>query len=196
MAQIKVYGIIGRKHSGKDTVANIMRNETNCEYKFLSFAFADNLKRILKELFGFPNLSYFTDQSLKEVVHPEYSHKTPRELMQWFGTDLIRANFGADFWIKRLKNEIEQKIKYFSKTYEKIVIVITDVRFKNEASFLENEYNASMVYVDADERLPKSLDNHCSENEIYKVRDSCKNITVIKNNKTVADLNAQINKIF
>ena len=40
---------------GKDTVANIIRDNTGCDTKYIRFAFADRLKDTLATMFAFPN---------------------------------------------------------------------------------------------------------------------------------------------
>lgn len=110
MTEVNIIGFIGRKHSGKDSAANIVRDATPVDTKVLRFAFADRLKSVCTELFAFPDKSYFHDQDKKEVVHPEYSSMTPREIMQWFGTDVIREQLGEQFWIDRLEIEMNEEI--------------------------------------------------------------------------------------
>jgi len=202
MTKVNLLGLIGRKHSGKDSVANIIRDATPVDTKVLRFAFADRLKNVCTQLFAFPDDSFFHDQSKKEVVHPDYSHMTPREIMQWFGTDFIRKEMGEDFWINRLQLEMSKEIEKYGQTYENITILVTDVRFKNEASFLEEftlgvpEWETLMIYVDADERLPPmDPDAHISESGVYDVRDSCKHIVFIDNNADYPSLKMEVPEI-
>lgn len=199
MVQVNLFGLIGRKHSGKDSVANIIRDATPVDTKVLRFAFADRLKNVCSQMFAFPDNTYFHDQTKKEVVHPEYSHMTPREIMQWFGTDVVRKELGEDFWIDRLKIEMNKAIEQYSQTYENITILITDVRFKNEARFLEEftrgvtGWETLMLYVDADERLPPmDPDAHISETGVYDVRDSCHHLVFIDNNSDYPTLKLEV----
>jgi len=199
MTKVNLIGLIGRKNSGKDSVANIISDVTPVDIKVLRFAFADRLKKVCTELFAFPDDSFFHDQSKKEVVHPDYSHMTPREIMQWFGTDFIRKEMGDEFWINRLRIEMSKEIEKYCQTYANITILVTDVRFKNEAAFLEDfvqgvaGWETLMIYVEADDRLPPmEPDAHISESGIYDVRDSCKHIIHIDNNADYPSLKLEV----
>lgn len=192
MTQVRILGFIGRKGAGKDTVANIVRDNIPVSHKYLHFAFANRLKKTCATMFGFPD-HYFHDQELKERVHPEYHPElTPRAIMEWFGTDVVRAHLGPDFWIERLEPEIREAITKYSATHENITVVVTDVRFENEARMLE-KLGATMVYVDADERLPPMApDAHISESGVYAVRDACENVVIINNNQDRTYLNLHV----
>lgn len=202
MTQVSIFGLIGRKKAGKDSVANIIRDATPVDTKVLRFAFADRLKNVCTELFAFPDNTVFHDQEQKEVVHAEYSSMTPREIMQWFGTDVVRKHLGEDFWVKRMQIEMQKEIEHYQQTYEHITILITDVRFKNEARFLEeftdgvDGWETLMIYVDADERLPPmNPDDHISETGVYDVRDSCKHIIFIDNNGDYPSLKLEVSEL-
>lgn len=54
---------------------------------------------------------------------------TPRWLLQWLGTDICRKHLGPDVWINALANKITSGLRPPN-------IVITDVRFPNEATTL------------------------------------------------------------
>jgi hypothetical protein len=188
--QVSVYGIVGRKGAGKDTVADILRQSKleDTNHKFVQLAFADTIKEVCTTLFGFPSRKYFDDPLLKEKVHAAFSDKTPRSLMQWFGTEVVRDQLGDRFWIERLQTEIKNKVREFS-SFDRISIVVTDVRFPNEAKFLESELEATMIYIDAEGRLgPMQSESHSSESSVYESKAACANILVVYNNGTLADL--------
>lgn len=113
-------GITGRAGSGKDTVAGYLQHK----YGFQPMAFANPLKEAAAILFNLP-VYYFHDRELKERVVEDWD-MSPRRMAQILGTEAVRTNFGADFWIKRWLQE------YRAMTIDQNV-VLTDVRFNNEA---------------------------------------------------------------
>lgn len=143
----KIILLVGRKGSGKDTAASMLLPYFESHTRLLSFAAP--IKETLVTLFGFPDLSYFNDQDKKERMWPEYckSH-TPRDLMVWFGTDVIRKTFGATFWIDRLKTEVR-------KMGAADTVIVTDARFPNEITEMVDEFglDVTTVYIDACDRL-------------------------------------------
>jgi hypothetical protein len=124
------------KGSGKDTVAAYLVKEHNFERK----AFADPLKRSIAALFDIP---FFEIDKLKnrdvlvgigEIGEPEYQQwiqyigikgLTFRELLQRYGTEAHRDIFGDNFWV-----DITLPVQGF---YPGRAIVVTDVRYRNEA---------------------------------------------------------------
>lgn len=120
-------GLCGNAGVGKDTFA-----EQLAFYRLDLHSFAYALKDACEALFGIP-LGDFTDQDWKNRTVP-YWDKSPRELAQYFGTEICREHFGVDFWIKRLEYT-------FINCYpapEEVKAVITDVRFNNEAQWILN----------------------------------------------------------
>jgi hypothetical protein len=148
----KIYAIVGRKTAGKDTLAAIIKNRL-MEHggKTVWFkSFAGPMKATLVTLCGFPDITYFNDQDKKERLWPAFCDThTPRQLMEWFGTDVIRQQFGKDFWVRRLIADVE------ATAGENDVVIITDARFTNEVALLHAKYgeDLTVVYVDAEERL-------------------------------------------
>lgn len=197
MPELNVVGLVGRKMSGKDTFCNFLREEADTKTKFIRMAFADRIKEVCAKLFAFPDTSAFHDQHAKECVHPEYFHKSPREIMQWFGTEIVRSHLGPDFWISRLAMDVENALETYG-TYDKVTICVTDVRFLNEAQFLVDTFGAKLIYIDADDRLgPMPDDAHVSEKEIYEVvKKFSDRVVKIFNNSTMDDFKAKsINNI-
>ena len=57
------------------------------------------------------------------------SNLTPRMMLQYWGTDLVRENFHNDFWVASLENKLRN-------TNDDVVI--TDCRFVNEIAAIKN----------------------------------------------------------
>src|ERR1700733_9341253 len=97
---IILIGITGRKRSGKDTIGDYLVNN----YGFIRVAFADTLKKALKEIFEFSDEQLYGDE--KETVDDYWGH-SPRDLLQKIGTEMFREylpklckNMSDDIWIK------------------------------------------------------------------------------------------------
>lgn len=122
-----IVGLSGEKESGKDTVAAYLVKK----YEFERKAFADPLKKSVATLFNIPFKDVDTlknDRKAKVTLstYPGYSVELSfRGFLQRFGTESHRGVFGEDFW---LNHTLPVEGYYPGRN-----IVITDVRFANEA---------------------------------------------------------------
>lgn len=130
MAVIGLCGLIG---SGKGTAADLLVSR----FKFKKVSFADSLKDSVSVVFGWPRhlLEGDTPESRKfrEEVDPFWSKKfgkviTPRYILQFIGTDVMRDNLLDSIWV----DSLEKKISNANHNY-----VIPDVRFPNEIEFIQ-----------------------------------------------------------
>lgn len=130
---MKLIGLTGKARSGKDTVAAFLKDYDG----FQRVAFADPIKVSSLALFGL-GPEYLELDGLKELPHPFWGI-SPRQMWQVLGTECMRENFGHDFWIRRAQLEIDV-IKAFALNEEReAAIVITDVRFDDEARFIRQQ---------------------------------------------------------
>jgi hypothetical protein len=129
-----IIGLLGFIGSGKGTAGELLER-----MGFTPVSFASGVKDVTAEMFGWPRgmLEGVTEHSRKFREQPdEFWSKefgkpfTPRYALQLMGTEIGRDIFHKDFWIIKLKREIE---KNPNKHY-----VITDVRFQNEIEFVHN----------------------------------------------------------
>ena len=129
---IAISGLIG---SGKDTVADYLVNL----HEYRRESFAGNLKDSMSAIFGWDREMLEgrskSSREWREQVDPWWAERlnmpelTPRWILQYVGTDVIRANFHNDMWIASLENKLRKS---------EDDIVISDVRFKNEVTMLRN----------------------------------------------------------
>ena len=129
----KLIALTGLKGSGKDTTADyIIKNYDNWEKE----SFAGTLKDAVSAIFGWDRkmLAGETvgDRNEREQVDEYWSKKlgydvTPRNMLQRFGTDVIRCHLHKNIWV----DSLERKIVNSSKN-----IIITDCRFKNELDMI------------------------------------------------------------
>ena len=135
-------GLVGFIGSGKGTVGDMLHEK----YGFEKMSFAQSLKDAASSIFrwdrslleGDTTISREwrerPDQFWTEVMGRDF---TPREALQKLGTEAGRQIFHPDLWIKSLQKAIQDANK---------PTVITDVRFKNEIEFVQNN-GGSIVHV-------------------------------------------------
>lgn len=161
---------------GKDTIGEYL--EVNYKFKRISFAYT--LKEAVKTIYGWNDEHVYG--SLKEVIDP-YWNISPREVMQKFGTEACRNVMRDDIWVK----SVVKKITSDSKSNW----VITDARFKNEASAIK-DMGGFVVKVDRQNRSNVHNQMHPSEIELldYTHWDQ-----VIDNNKDYKHLFDQVDEM-
>jgi hypothetical protein len=133
-----IIGLSGYAQSGKDTVAKILVEH----YGFRRVAFADKIKEMVLET----NPIVFIDEHQRTWRAAEYvswkgwekAKQLPevRELLQRLGVT-ARTNLGSDIWVKSALNQVWGANDH---------VVITDVRFKNEAESIKNIYPLNQLW--------------------------------------------------
>jgi hypothetical protein len=161
-----ILGLSGLKGSGKDTVAAYLVKTHGFERK----AFADPMKKSIAALFDIPfsEIDKFKNDDTCEVAlgynftQESYEAWTKvlsfREFLQRYGTESHREIFGKDFWV-------DQTLPVQG-YYPGRAIVVTDVRFANEAARV-NELGGFNIRVVRD-RSSSSEDNHVSEQQDFE----------------------------
>ena len=133
-----IIGIIGKKYHGKDTIADMIVGR----YGYHKISFANPLKEGCRHIFGLTDEQLYG--SAKDLVD-DFWMVTPRELLQFLGTELLRnqlydimPHIGNAIWIQRLEKTLidNPDINY----------VIPDIRFQNELDMLRN-HNAIIIKV-------------------------------------------------
>jgi cytidylate kinase len=184
MSLPNIIGICGKKYHGKDTVANHLVQK----YGYKRIAFADPIKDICQIVFG---LSIEQLNSYMKEEIDDYWKISPRNLMQFIGTDLFRnnmatimPNIGDNIWIhvliRKISNEIQKD--------PNIKFVITDVRFDNELEYIA-KLNGLKIKVQRNNII--NNDHHESESYTDKL-----NVDYILNNDdTIDDLYIKIDEL-
>lgn len=128
MTKPLLIGLTGYAGSGKDTVREILEHRHDLD----GLAFADPIRDMLTALFESCGVKtdWITDRSLKEEVIPEFG-VSYRQMAQELGTAWGRG-LHTDFWLRIAA----AKIAMYSK-YESPGVVISDVRFPNEAAWVK-----------------------------------------------------------
>ncbi|CAM9699182.1 unnamed protein product [Ectocarpus sp. 6 AP-2014] len=164
-------GFVGRKRSGKDTLAMFVRDlfpETNI------MSFADPLKQACKHAY------HLRDEQLdktKDVIDPRWG-MTPRDMMKSLGMKYFRHE-DPHHWTKNMSFRIQGLGS----------IVISDVRFQNEAAFVK-ENGGVLIHVWRD--MESNNDNDVSEQTTDEI--ACDHY--IRNDGSLEDLRAKIVDVF
>jgi len=124
-----IIGVCGLIGAGKDTIADYLVNI----HQFRRESFANTLKDAVSAVFGWDRelLEGRTKHSRawREQVDPWWATRldmpdlTPRWVLQYWGTEVVRQGFHDDTWIASLENKLR-------KTTDDVVI--SDCRFPNE----------------------------------------------------------------
>jgi hypothetical protein len=124
-----IIGISGLIGSGKDTVADYLVNV----HGFRRESFAGTLKDAVSAVFGWDRVLLEgrtkASREWREQVDLWWAerlhmpHLTPRWVLQYWGTDVMRKGFHDDIWIASIENKIRNL---------KDNVVISDCRFPNE----------------------------------------------------------------
>lgn len=184
-------GLSGKSGSGKSTVGDYLAGA----HGYQQFAFADALKDAVGVAFGFTEEQL--DGRLKELVDPRWG-VSPRWCMQWLGTEVLRAKW-PDIWIHHLRREILD----FLSINGQCPVVVTDVRFKDEAEALK-AMGGLLVRIEREKNqrcaggTPAPLDNcatgiagHVSETDL----DEYWWDATIRNNGSLSELGRDIEAI-
>ena len=176
---LELFGITGAKGSGKDTLARLINQHTS--NLFWTTHFADPLKQMTMRVFGVTEQQVY-DPVLKEsflstsVVMDDFLAKmeaetglalkplgkvasTPRQLLQFFGTDYVRAVQG-DYWIQAFGSALNSRLSQKWGGHQTRRVLVPDTRFTNEGEYLHS-VGGRIIRV---ERIGSSIEvEHSSE---------------------------------
>lgn len=178
-------GITGLKGHGKDTIADRLVSN----YQFNKVPFANPLKEALKEIFMFSDEQLYGNE--KEVPDPRWFGITPRKVMQFAGTELLRdqlakliPELGQDVWIHRFKLFYENE----KEKNENLRIAISDARFKNKGIVIK-KLGGIIIKVMRPGIITN--DTHKSETEQNEIEPDI----IIINDGSLDELYAKVDKI-
>ena len=197
--RLRIIAICGARRSGKDTAADYIVSNIlgGPRANVRKVHFAAPIKRMACEAFGFS-----VDQvegSGKDEVDERYG-VTPRRVLQFLGTEVMQYKIrdiiptaGRTFWARRLiQTELEA-----SRSFERSVAVVADMRFPHEAEALVSELGAENVFIvrlrrHSTDRKTKDEDAHSSETEYLAIRSVD---AEIENSGSVDDLYAKLDRL-
>lgn len=195
----KVIGLVGLAGSGKGTVGDYLISNHN----FRSDSFAATLKDAVSSIFRWDRAllegNTLESRQWRETIDEWWSGKlgrnvTPRWVLQYIGTDVLRTHFNIDIWIYSLEKKLQNSNEN---------IVLTDVRFPNEISmvnrlggeiwWVRREPEPTWMYTAlTDKKLMPTVypDVHKSEYE-WIAQHEYRNI---KNNSSLENLYKEVDK--
>lgn len=175
-----VIGIIGRIGAGKTTIAKYLE----VYYGFKTYSFSTVLKKTVSDLFMIP-LDSLYDVDKKSEVIPLWG-KSPREILQLFGTECMRNYFGQDFWVKQIRESLNQSGALQKGGGGPRNIVFDDVRFPEEVEMVRGLEGFIIKVVRPNN--PYEVDQQHQSEQI----DNIKYATIIKNNSDIEWLHLEI----
>lgn len=202
---IEVIGLHGGLESGKDTTFSMIEKVAQRPVK--RDAFADRLKQSaaaalgyrgdnpvgfcnwLKEESQYISITSDNPDAIPEWLSEEMAYRwvfSGREYLQWYGTEAHRQVFDPDFWINAVLPEPELETLGRDDLESNTLLVITDVRFPNEAEAVRRA-GGEVWEVDASKRKPRD-ESHASEK---RLPDGLIDY-VLDNNGTLEDLERRV----
>lgn len=173
MNKLPLIGITGKAGVGKDTAGAYLAQA----HGFDRYAFASPIKRMLGVL-GLCE-EHFSDHAAKEAVIPAFGCSY-RHLAQTLGTEWGRS-IHPHFWLQMAK------LRYYGldRSGEAYGLVITDVRFENEAEWIREEGGVVVHIVGRETTVSGDAAKHVSENGVLFHPDVD---ALVGNQGTLADL--------
>lgn len=131
MRPFPIIGLCGLAGAGKSTVARHLADK----HGYVLVPFAGPFKAMARA-FGLTQREMAGD--LKEAPCETLCGKTPRQFMQWLGTEFGREMIGPEIWVNAWRRGIEQAnidaIADMCDADARALVVSDDVRFANEAA--------------------------------------------------------------
>jgi hypothetical protein len=148
-------GLTGRARVGKDTAASFLAND----YLLKRYAFAQPIKDAA-EAMGFARSVYDNDDMKERVI--QGLGVSYRRILQTLGTEWGRS-LNPDFWLLLAKLQWEQVKR------QGVGMVISDVRFANEANWIRSE-GGLLIHIDGPVRadVSEATMRHASENGVER----------------------------
>ena len=183
----RVYAIIGEKRTGKDTTADYICERLGCK----KHALATPLKELVCAMFGMDmeKLDEYKNEGFhmkaQKLNTEDYQileatlDVTFRSILQRCGDEQKRF-FGLDAYMRKLHEKL----------IHEDVIVVPDVRLKEEQKWLMNNTNVTFIKIDRFV-TPDKDSMHRTEKEVNELGYDI----VLDNNGTIKELYAKIDTI-
>lgn len=170
--------------------------------KWTQVAFADKLKQMLSVLLNvnvksfdnrffkenvyynlknhnitFKSDNKISDKTFNKILSTDPSKLldkslTIRQLMQYYGSNIMRKYFGDTLWIDSSLQHINSNV------------IISDLRFRVEEEAV-HKFNGTIIYIERPETKPG---NHASEKEVIQLKEENKFDYIILNYGTLKEL--------
>jgi hypothetical protein len=180
-------GVVGRKRTGKDTIADHLAKR----HGYVRVALADPVKELALVLNPIvtPTSSRSGGVRLASLVAEQGWERAKdgwpevRRVLQVFGTDIVRTHFGDRTWIDLALTKVREL------NAQGAPVVIPDVRFPNEGEHLQVLVSARLLRVTRP--CLSTEDNHDSE----RYTDTMPVDVEVPNTGTVSDLLKRVDDV-
>lgn len=212
----KIIGLTGKARSGKDTSGKILAELA----QGATLAFADRIKELCRELFSLSTEQLYGDKKeeptdLPCLICPKCAsvsivlkddlgfcdicnvigsaavfnkYWTPRMILQYVGTETMRK-VDKGVWVKRALTTAHHLLA--SKDQEVKLVIVTDVRYRNECEAIWNAGGEVWRIVRPGAEAPVGLTDHPSEKEQESISDQ-ELQAVILNDSTLDTLKGRL----
>lgn len=152
-----IIGFTGKKQSGKTTACNALRERYDVRQSNFKDALIKELKEKFPDLLEHIRSKTFVTEGVA-TLDLLFQEKPPliRTLMQNYGTEVRRGD-DPDYWVMQWKMALVDLLKE-----DETIIVVDDVRFKNEAEAVR-AYGGIIIRLNRTDM--ESTDGHVSETE-------------------------------
>jgi len=179
-----VIGIASPKQGGKDMVKDILIDEIDKTTPSFSphsttevIRFADPLKDLVCNLFGWDREKIDNDVHYKETPDSKWNELSPRKALQLIGTEMfregpLRDQYGITIWVQHFCNRIED-ISHWAlhltavPNSETLYVICPDVRFRDEMYAIKYRLNGTLIWVHPVPRIVEDPDAHKSERQMW-----------------------------
>ena len=146
-------GITGKAGSGKDTLVDALIRK----HGGVKVSFSDPLKTACKALFQLSDSQLYNRRE-KERIDERWG-RSPRQLMQFLGTDLLRNQFDKEIFIKSMRSRVRSLLA------TNPLVIVTDCRFENE-SHLVRSMQGTVIHLSR--KGIQNVNDHVSEQSLCK----------------------------
>jgi len=175
----KIIGISGKIGSGKDYYANFLINRISSSFGIVPDhkKFAEKVKEVTAVITNKPIDMMYTQKGKNEFI-PIFG-ETIGTMQQLIGTEIFRK-YDQDFWIKATFSDYEEGTS----------VIVSDVRFKNEADYILKK-GGILIRLEGDPmhirtKSTRNL-NHISETDL----DYYDKFTIVHENK-IGDVSVEL----
>jgi len=141
-----IVGVSGKKRSGKDSFYLALKRWCSVRMPVERMAFADALRdEAAAAISQVPPTNFTKEEVVARMTSDEHKERY-RLLLQWWGTEYRRCEFGSEYWVESLRMRLAEKINLIQPGSTPTLFVITDVRFQNEAEAIKT-WGGSLVRV-------------------------------------------------
>jgi len=158
-------GFSAKMKCGKTTLTGLFLSD---HPEYTRIGFADILKKECSGIFDYPLEWNYTEEGKMSKIYDHPLLPKPimlvREILQWYGTDYCRKK-DPDYWVKKMQMTVHNICPVESEVGIP-KIIIDDVRFKNEATWVHSMGGLMVRLNPYPEWKPGEFADHPSETDL------------------------------